>query len=88
MRFAKPQAIKTNPGGTGHSRELTGNWMYWAESLKTYVTIPDADTVCDGCECPQCNENRVDELVWYDSTEGEYVECATCDAWYDPNEEG
>jgi len=81
MRFAKPQvAIK----GTGE-RSLTGNWLY-ASGLG-YITIPDAETVLPTCVCPCCGEDRVDWLVWQESTEGQYVECASCGAWYDPNEE-
>ena len=34
--------------------------------------------------CPCCGEDRMDELVWIDD---ETVECQTCTAWYDPNEE-
>jgi len=45
------------------------------------------DTVADGNECPNCGEDRCDLLVWRDSDEGEYVECTSCGAWYDPNEE-
>jgi len=83
MKFAKPQVARK---GTGE-RTLTGNWLYHSKAMDAYVTIPDAETVCDGCECPGCGEDRVDWLVWQDSAEGEYVECASCGAWYDPNEE-
>lgn len=79
--FAKPQAIRTQS-----ARHLTGTWLYHSQTLNRYVSIPDADLVCDGCKCPGCGEMRVDFLVWRDSPEGEYVECASCGAWYDPNE--
>ena len=45
------------------------------------------DLVSEGAACPQCDEDRVDWLVWQNSDEGEYVKCASCGEWYDPNEE-
>ena len=45
----------------------------------------EAGTVPEGDACPGCGENRVDWLVWTD--DGDHVECATCGAWYDPDEE-
>ena len=44
------------------------------------------DTVGDSHKCPNCGENRVDELVWQDDPAiGEYVWCASCGEEYDPN---
>ena len=79
MLFARPMTVRK-----GGERKQLNIWMYRSETLGRYVTIPDADTVCETCQCPCCGENRVDELVWIDD---EVVECQSCSAHYDPNEE-
>jgi rubredoxin len=47
---------------------------------------PDSTLVPSVWACPSCGENRIDYLGWDEN--GEYVTCASCGAWYDPNEEG
>lgn len=39
------------------------------------------EAVPPGCECPECNEWRMDSLVWIDDEE---VRCTSCDAIYNP----
>jgi len=44
--------------------------------IRTSRVVREVETVPDGQECPNCNEDRVDALVWID--DGEQVECLTC----------
>ena len=78
-RMAKPQAIRT---GAGARVILPNNWLYRSNGLG-FTSIPDADTVVEGCECPGCGEDRVDTLGWLTD---DVVECQSCGAHYDPNE--
>ncbi len=54
----------------GERRDLFGKGQWTQEAVPP------------GCECPECNEWRMDSLVWIDDEE---VRCTSCDTIYDPN---
>ena len=48
----------------------------------------DVELVAPIFACPCCGEREMDKLEWHFRVDhGEYVECTSCGANYDPNEE-
>ncbi len=43
----------------------------------------DYELVQDGCECPACNEKRMDFLIWNENIDS--VRCQSCGHEYDPS---
>ena len=57
-----------------------------AEAILAYEVADVTDCVAEGAACPSCGERQMDKLVWVSADDGDWVECATCDTWYNPEE--
>lgn len=69
--------------GIGESPKPGRYWCGPAGTYPHHVPIATIATVTSGNECPSCNENREDWLIWRD----DWVVCGTCGYVHNPGKE-